>query len=70
MKKQQNNSTSGLALRITISVTLICASLILLVSISGPVQAGSRSPNVSALVSESAQIRNGQLDAWSALKEK
>jgi V8-like Glu-specific endopeptidase len=46
MKKQPNNSNRALALQITLSVTLICVSLILFASISGAGPADSRSQGV------------------------
>ena len=46
MKKQPNNSNCAFALQITLSVTLICVSLILFASISGAGPADSRSQGV------------------------
>ncbi|HEU0210257.1 MAG TPA: trypsin-like serine protease [Candidatus Udaeobacter sp.] len=46
MKKQSNNSKRASALQITVSVGLICISLILLASISGAGSADSRSQGV------------------------
>src|SRR5262249_27544747 len=45
-KKQPNNSNGAAALRITVSVTLICVSLILFASISGAGPADSRAHGV------------------------
>src|SRR6266700_2006375 len=46
MKKQPNNSNCASALQITLSVSLICVSLILFASISGAGPADSRSQGV------------------------
>src|SRR6516165_560912 len=46
MKKQPNNSNCASALQITLSVSLICVSLILFASISGAGPANSRSQGV------------------------
>ena len=46
MKKQPNNSNCAFVLQITLSVTLICVSLILFASISGAGPADSRSQGV------------------------
>src|SRR6266480_6091535 len=45
-KKQPNNSNCAFALQITLSVTLICVSLILFASISGAGPADPRSQGV------------------------
>src|SRR5260370_31126629 len=45
-RKRPNNSNCAFALQITVSVTLICVSLILFASISGAGPANSRSQGV------------------------
>src|SRR4029077_12204993 len=59
MKKQRNNSNRAFALQITLSVTLICVSLILLASISG---AGPADPRSQGVV-----MSHGELTSFTAL---
>ena len=59
MKKQPNNSNCAFALQITLSVTLICVSLILFASISGAGPADSRSQGVV--------MNHGELTSFTAL---
>jgi V8-like Glu-specific endopeptidase len=59
MKKQPNNSNCAFALRITLSVTLICVSLIIFASISGGGPANSRSQGVV--------INHGELTSFTPL---
>src|SRR6186997_1712054 len=59
MKKQRNNSTCAFALQMTLSVSLICISLILFASISGAGPADSRSQGVV--------MNHGDLTSFTAL---
>jgi V8-like Glu-specific endopeptidase len=62
MKKQPNNSKCASALQITLSVTLICVSLILFASISGAGPAASRSQGVvmnEGKLTSFTDVRNG-----------